>query len=70
MDLTNARSMELLDRLGLADEIRRVGVAPQHSFDVVFCTSMAGYEVGRWHYPSVDEMRQWIDETNDGTAPA
>jgi 2-polyprenyl-6-methoxyphenol hydroxylase-like FAD-dependent oxidoreductase len=70
MDLTNARSMELLDRLGLAEEIRRVGVAPQHSFDVVFCTSMAGYEVGRWQYPSVDEMRQWIEVTNDGTAPA
>src|SRR5215217_1752578 len=70
MDLTNARSMELLDRLGLADEIRQVGVAPEHSFDVVFCTSMAGYEVGRWHYPSVDEMQKWIEVTNDGTAPS
>jgi len=26
--LTNARSTELLDRLGLAEEVRAVGVAP------------------------------------------
>ncbi|MDX5452437.1 MAG: FAD-dependent monooxygenase, partial [Rhodococcus sp. (in: high G+C Gram-positive bacteria)] len=45
MDLTNARSMELLDRLGLVDDIRSVGVAPEHSHDVVFCTSMAGRQV-------------------------
>jgi 2-polyprenyl-6-methoxyphenol hydroxylase-like FAD-dependent oxidoreductase len=70
MDLTNSRSMELLDRLGLAEEIRSVGVAPEHSFDVVFCSSLDGHEVGRWHYPSVDEMRDWMAETNDGTAPA
>jgi 2-polyprenyl-6-methoxyphenol hydroxylase-like FAD-dependent oxidoreductase len=70
MDLTNSRSMELLNRLGLAEEIRSVGVAPEHSFDVVFCSSLEGHEVGRWHYPSVDEMREWMDQTNDGTAPA
>jgi 2-polyprenyl-6-methoxyphenol hydroxylase-like FAD-dependent oxidoreductase len=70
MDLTNARSMELLQRLGLADDIRSVGVAPEHSFDVVFCTSMDGHEVGRWHYPSVNEMQGWMAETDDGTAPA
>lgn len=70
MDLTNSRSMELLDRLGLAEEIRSVGVAPEHSFDVVFCSSLEGHEVGRWHYPSVDEMRGWMAQTNDGTAPA
>ena len=70
MDLTNARSMELLDRLGLVEEIRAVGVAPQHSHDVVFCTSMAGLQVGRWHYPGVDEMSEWIASKNDGTTPA
>src|SRR3954462_11071946 len=52
MDLTNARSMELLNRLGLADEVRSVGFAPEHSFDVIFCSSLEGHEVGRWHYPS------------------
>ncbi|WP_216892888.1 FAD-dependent monooxygenase [Nocardia alni] len=70
MDLTNARSMELLDRLGLVDEIRSVGVAAEHSHDVVFCTSMAGPEVGRWSYPSVEEMSKRIASANDGTTPA
>jgi 2-polyprenyl-6-methoxyphenol hydroxylase-like FAD-dependent oxidoreductase len=70
MDLTNSRSMELLDRLGLLAEIRSAGVAPQHSHDVVFCTSMAGQEVGRWSYPSVDDMSERIASTNDGTTPA
>ncbi|OOL32418.1 polyketide hydroxylase [Rhodococcus rhodochrous] len=70
MDLTNARSMELLDRLGLVDDIRSVGVAPEHSHDVVFCTSMAGRQVGHWKYPSVDEMSEWIASRNDGTTPA
>ena len=70
MDLTNARSLELLDRLGLVDDIRSVGVAPEHSNDVVFCTSMAGRKVGHWHYPSVDDRSQWIASKNDGTTPA
>ncbi|MEE2032556.1 FAD-dependent monooxygenase [Rhodococcus chondri] len=70
MDLTNARSMELLARLGLVDEIRSVGVASEHSYDVVFCTSMAGRQVGRWKYPGVDEMSERIASKNDGTTPA
>ncbi|WP_174187267.1 FAD-dependent monooxygenase [Nocardia barduliensis] len=70
MDLTNARSMELLARLGLAEEIRSVGVGSSYSHDVVFCTSMAGREVGRWSYPSVDRMSEWITSRNDGTTPA
>jgi 2-polyprenyl-6-methoxyphenol hydroxylase-like FAD-dependent oxidoreductase len=70
MDLTNARSMELLDRLGLVEDIRSAGVAPEHSYDVVFCTSMAGPQVGRWKYPGVDEMSERIASHNDGTTPA
>ena len=70
MDLTNARSMELLARLGLTEEIRSVGVGPTYSHDVVFCTSMAGPEVGRWSYPSVEQMSEWIASHNDGTTPA
>lgn len=70
MDLTNARSMELLDRLGLVDDIRSVGVGPEFSHDVIFCTSMAGKEVGRWNYPSVNDMDAWIESKNDGTTPA
>lgn len=70
MDLTNSRSMELLDRLGLVDDIRAAGVGAEHSHDVVFCTSMAGREVGRWSYPGVDGQSAWIASRNDGTTPA
>ncbi|MGW8815904.1 FAD-dependent monooxygenase [Gordonia terrae] len=70
MDLTNARSMELLDRLGIAEEIRAAGVDAHHSHDVIFATSMAGQQVGHWKYPSVDDMTQWIGSVNDGTTPS
>jgi len=70
MDITNARSMELLARLGLADVVRSVGVAPQHSFDVVFASSLGGREFARWRQPSVDEMRAVIAERAEGSAPA
>src|SRR6266568_2718538 len=70
MDVTNARSMELLARLGVADLVRSVGVPPQHSFDVIFASSLAGRAFGRWRLPSVDEMRAQIAGRDDGSAPA
>lgn len=70
MDLTNSRSMELLDRLGLADDVRSVGVASKHSLDVIFCTKIVGRELGRWSYPSVDEMSASMASKNDGSTPA
>ena len=70
MDVTNARSMELLARLGLADLVRAAGVPSQHSFDVIFASSLAGHEFGRWRLPSVDEMRAEIAGCTDGSAPA
>jgi 2-polyprenyl-6-methoxyphenol hydroxylase-like FAD-dependent oxidoreductase len=70
MDITNARSMELLARLGLADVVRSVGVAPQHSFDVVFASSLAGREFARWRQPSVDDLNAEIAGRADGSAPA
>jgi 2-polyprenyl-6-methoxyphenol hydroxylase-like FAD-dependent oxidoreductase len=70
MDVTNARSMELLSRLGLAELVRSVGVGPQHSFDVIFASSLAGRAFGRWRLPSVDEMRAQIAGRDDGSAPA
>ena len=55
MDVTNGASMELLRRLGVDAELRRVGVAPQHSFDVIFAPGLDGPEITRWRLPSVDE---------------
>ncbi|MHB8690479.1 MAG: FAD-dependent monooxygenase [Solirubrobacteraceae bacterium] len=70
MDITNARSMELLERLGLGELVRAVGVEPHHSFDVIFSSSLAGREFARWRLPSVDAMRTDIAQRVDGSAPA
>lgn len=70
MDVTNARSMELFDRLGVADDIRSVGVAPQHSFDVIWSTGLDGEPLTIWELPSVDRMWERIRNRNDGTQPA
>lgn len=70
MDETNARSMELLSRLGIADEIRSVGVGAEYSFDTVFCSSLVGRELARWPEPSAAQMQRHIDSSIDGSTPA
>src|ERR1700741_3266047 len=57
MDITNGASMELLRRLGVDAELRRVGVGAQHSFDVVFAGGLGGPVHGRWRQPAGDEPR-------------
>src|SRR6201993_2183358 len=69
MDITNGASMELLRRLGVDAELRGVGVAPQHSFDVIFAAGLDGPVHGRWRQPSVDEQRAAIAATTDGSVP-
>src|SRR6516164_11830038 len=53
MDITNARSMELFRRLGLAGELRAVAVPESNNFDVSWITSLSGHELHRFPYPSV-----------------
>jgi len=69
MDITNARSMELFARFGLAEALRKVAVPAGNNFDVTWVTTMAGHELHRFRYPSVTEWRRRIRETNDGTMP-
>jgi 2-polyprenyl-6-methoxyphenol hydroxylase-like FAD-dependent oxidoreductase len=69
MDITTGASMELLRRLGVDVELRRVGVAPRHSFDVIFAPGLGGPEVARWALPSVDEQRVMLRDAPDGTRP-
>src|SRR6202023_2533934 len=69
MDITNGASMELLRRLGVDAELRAVGVAPQHSFDVIFAPGLDGPEVARWSLPSVDEQWATLRGAPDGTRP-
>jgi 2-polyprenyl-6-methoxyphenol hydroxylase-like FAD-dependent oxidoreductase len=70
MDITNARSMELFRRLGVADALRAVAVPESSNFDVSWITKLTGYELHRFHYPSVTDWRQLIADRNDGTMPA
>lgn len=53
-----ARTMEHYRRLGLADEIRRVGLPPDHPTDVVYRVRYGGPEYCRFSYPS---SRQVLD---------
>jgi len=69
MDITNARSMELFRRAGLTASLRAAAVPEDHPFDVAWVTSMAGYELHRFRYPSVLEARLQISARNDGTQP-
>lgn len=45
---TNARSMELLRRLGCADAVRSAGLPPTHNTDVVYLTRLNGVELARY----------------------
>lgn len=68
MDLTNARSMELFRKLGLADELRKQGVAPHFDSDVLMSTGLSSDKpLTKWELPGVDKFRKRINENNDGT---
>ncbi|CAK1356188.1 unnamed protein product [Cercospora beticola] len=70
MDLTNARSMELFRRLGLADELRKQGVDSQIDQDVLISTGLTRDRIlSKWELPSVDKFRKRISDNNDGTQP-
>lgn len=67
MDITNGRSMELFHRLGLGPKLRAVAVPEDQPFDVAWVTTMAGYELHRFHYPSSAERRAEAARVNDGS---
>ncbi|KIW79158.1 hypothetical protein Z517_05770 [Fonsecaea pedrosoi CBS 271.37] len=70
MDLTNARSMEILRRLGLAEELRTHGVRADIPQPVLFCTGLpAPKALTSWQHESVDQFQARINSTNDGTLP-
>ena len=54
---TNARSMELLRRLGCADAVRSAGLPPDHSTDIVYLTQLNGFELTRFSRSTVAEVR-------------
>lgn len=70
MDLTNARSMELFRKLGLADDLRRQGVPADIDQNVLVSTGLSMDEpITMWKLPGVDKFRKQIRENNDGSQP-
>ncbi|PLB49969.1 monooxygenase [Aspergillus steynii IBT 23096] len=71
MDITNPRSMELLQRLGLSERLREIGVPAQFSFDCIFSTGLSpgGQVLAKWDLPSPDQQAAQIRENRDGTMP-
>jgi len=54
MDLTNGRSMEILKRLGLADDLRTYGVSSHIEQPVLFSTGLSAEQpIAKWPHPSV-----------------
>ena len=71
MDLTNARSMEIFRKLGLAEDLRRQAVPPHFDSNVLISNGLSREAaLTKWDLPSVDEFRKRIRENNDGTQPA
>ncbi|MSQ73592.1 MAG: 2-polyprenyl-6-methoxyphenol hydroxylase [Betaproteobacteria bacterium] len=67
MERCNARSMEMFRRIGIADDIRRVGLRPDVPMDVYLIFSLNEPALLRLACPSVSEARAHIKATNDGT---
>ncbi|MCY3753093.1 MAG: FAD-dependent oxidoreductase [Alphaproteobacteria bacterium] len=55
---TQARTMEHFRRLGFADEIRRLGLPPDHPTDIVYYTTYAGYELSRFRLPTARQAAE------------
>lgn len=70
MDLTNARSMGLFRKPGLADELRKQGVPARCDQDVLISTGLSTETpITRWNLPGVDKFRKHVQNTNSGTQP-
>lgn len=57
----NSRTMEHYRRLGLAKQIRSLGLPPEHPTDVGYFTTLAGFEVARLRLPSEAEKMQAVE---------
>jgi 2-polyprenyl-6-methoxyphenol hydroxylase-like FAD-dependent oxidoreductase len=70
MDLTNSRSMEIFRRLGLSEGLRERGVPSHISHNVLISSGLpAEKPITKWLLPSVDDFRDRIRSTNDGSQP-
>jgi 2-polyprenyl-6-methoxyphenol hydroxylase-like FAD-dependent oxidoreductase len=70
MERSNARSMEIYRRMGLADRIRAVGLPADWPMDVfIVLRNLIEPPLLHKSYPSVTELKAEIAATHDGTLP-
>ncbi|SCO84288.1 related to phenol 2-monooxygenase [Fusarium oxysporum] len=70
MDLTNVRSMELLRKLGVADDLRKYGVPGDIDQNVLVSSGLGSdAPMTQWELPGANALRQRIKEQNDGSQP-
>ncbi|HEY5215791.1 MAG TPA: FAD-dependent monooxygenase, partial [Pseudolabrys sp.] len=55
-----ARTMEHFRRLGIAGEVRKMGLPADHPTDVIYFTRFGGYELARLPMPSAAEKLKAI----------
>ena len=67
---TQARTMEHYRRLGFADEIRALGLPPDHPTDIVYFTRFSGYELARLELPTAAEAVRKVKEMSGSWSAA
>ena len=58
-----SRTMEHFRRLGIAGEIRKLGLPPDHPTDVAYFTRFGGAELARLRMPSTNETMQKVSNS-------
>jgi hypothetical protein len=69
MERCNARTMEILRRIGIADRARAAGLRADIPMDVFIVLSLAEPPLVHLSYPSVEEARAQIRACRDGSLP-
>ena len=59
MNMISTRTMEFCRRWGVAEEIRGAGWPPEHPMNIAYVTSLSGYRISGFEYPSYDDRPPW-----------
>jgi 2-polyprenyl-6-methoxyphenol hydroxylase-like FAD-dependent oxidoreductase len=59
MNMISTRTMEFCRRWGVAEEIRGAGWPPEHPMNIAYVTSLSGFHISGFEYPSYDDRPPW-----------
>jgi 2-polyprenyl-6-methoxyphenol hydroxylase-like FAD-dependent oxidoreductase len=59
MNMISTRTMEFCRRWGVAEEIRGAGWPPEHPMNIAYVTSLSGYRISGFEYPSYNDRPPW-----------